>query len=207
MKMKFDDGKYFVGMLIVLAIIVGHAVLGYVVPVGACIIMGASYIGVYKIRRTPVLIAWVISVLICYIVTDYISYTPDGISAMYYKHTLTILFAQVNAIVLFVACNCRCRGIYKDTSLASDVKISWIRAVSTMPGIYGLPSGAVVTFSAIFNTFSDNNVFGTMYLISSVIAIAVIAGLHVVTSISGMMLIRSIHNLLAGLEKDETCES
>ncbi len=198
------DLKYVIGLMLIMFVVVLHLIAGYVVPIAALLVIAISFVTAYKMSHNWFLISWVVVVTVSYVVTDIVTYSPNGISAMLYKYMLSILLAQLYGILLCFACTKSKHRAYKDTTMNTDEKVKKIKATLSLFSFYAVIVSGIITITSMLNTFSKDNNLGVTYLSSAMIFLVTIACLNIATYMDTQVLLRAIEN--SGKKEDDKNE-
>lgn len=181
------------GLFVVMFVVIGHVLLlGYVFPATACIVLAIQFITVCIMKRTWLVVSWIVLVIGSYSAIDVLTYSPDGTSATVYKYMLSVLLAQCYSILLCIACTLSKHRAYRDESIPTDKKVKKIESTLSVFGVYAIPTGFAVFINTMYTATRDAGGQGTVYAISGIITLAVIFGIHVVTYINTVLLVRAI---------------
>lgn len=146
----------FLFMLLGMAVIITHLVVGYVFPGIACIIAAISYTTVIVTGKKWVPVAWFISILLSYIAIDVVMYDPNGISAVCYKMYLASLLAISLGMIICIACTLLAKEACINDKIGVETKIKKIRAAASLFCLYTIPTVILIVGYAIYNVVKLN---------------------------------------------------
>lgn len=196
-----------ISLMICIANIVTHALLGYPISAVSIIILVTAFISVYQLKKRLIMVLWVLITVMSFVMIDILTYSPDGTSAMFYRFMVSVALEQVIAILLGFACLNSRRKIYKSKTMEITKKITNIRSTQTIYDFFAVPTNIAMVCMAWTYTSSESNMFGSVYSSSELICFVIVVAVQLVSYIDVVLLTRELSKLIKKEDsKDEISE-
>lgn len=186
------DSKCFLSLMMILAVVIGHITLGYPLSFSVSVILTVSYITLFVLRRTWLVVSWVVLVIASYAFIDIVTYNQEGTSAILYNYMLSITLAQLYGILLCFACTKSRHRSYKNETISTSTKIKNIKTTLSIYGLYALPTSVAVCGVVMYSAFNSTAEYANLYFIFGLVSIIILAGLHFASYAEVLILTRAI---------------
>lgn len=192
MFIKRKDLLFFLTFIGGMTAVVWHLFFGYAFPTSACLVMALAYVVTYTMKDKLLAVAWLLSVLVTYIVVDSTLYNPDGISKLVYSYCMMLLFVAIFTLILFTFCVTKSLQAVRSKHMSACRKVARLKAVLSLYGFYVVPTCITVVITGVVSTVNSDNMTKSQYLFSSTVIFVVIVFQHFAIWLSTKLFTRAV---------------